>query len=460
MILTYFPAISITLLMMSAYILSVLSQSLYENEQVKLFAKANIIADTLSSMTLDGSDAEEDIARILAGTTVRGIIVNSAYTVLIDTAQESDLEGKIFTRDIIKTALSGVQANSLDTDTDTDSQTMSVCVPVKQGETITGATYLTSSVADIEHTLHYIRTSLLLFCIVISILVGLLSLGISYIVTAPLDEFIQTAKEISKGNFSVRIKVKGHNEMSQMAEMLNYMCGELETLDERRKKFVSDASHELKTPLATIKLICDSLVTNEEPNVTVIKEFLGDLSDEVDRLTRVIERLLALTKLDSGNTIAKFESVDIVVMLNTIVRKLTAAANAKDIVLYAELDESHAQPLMLDYDKIWEAIYNIVDNAIKYSPEGGFVRVALQFEPENVMIRIEDNGPGIPAEETERIFERFYRLDDSRARDTGGTGLGLAIAKEAIIMHGGEIMVEGSEGMGSVFIITLPYVHE
>lgn len=453
-------AIAITLTMMSIYILSILSESLYNREQVKMYAKANIIADTLSSYSSLDIAEEEDISRILAGTTVRGIITNSAYTVLVDTAQESDIEGKVFTRDIIKTALSGEQANSLDKDLETGMNTMAVCVPVKHGDTVIGATYLMSSVSDIDMTIKYIQTSLIVFSVLISILVGLLSLGISYIVTAPMDEFINAAKEISKGNFSVRLKVKGRSEMAQMAETLNYMCSELETLDERRKKFVSDASHELKTPLATIKLICDSLVTQEEPDMQVVKEFLGDLSDEVDRLTRVIERLLALTKLDSGNTTAKFESVDIVVMLGTIVRKLTATADAKEIVLYAELDEENAQPLMLDYDKMWEAIYNIVDNAIKYSPEGGFVRVSLVFETDKAVVRVEDNGPGIPEEESERIFERFYRLDDSRARDTGGTGLGLAIAREAVIMHGGTIFVEGSEGIGSIFTIELPYVHD
>lgn len=453
-------AIAITLTMMSIYILSILSENLYSREQVKMYAKANIIADTLSSYSSLDAAEEEDISRILAGTTVRGIITNSAYMVLVDTAQESDIEGKVFTRDIIKTALSGEQANSLDRDSETGMNTMAVCVPVKHGDTVIGATYLMSSVSDIDLTIKYIQTSLMVFSVLISILVGLLSLGISYIVTAPMDEFINAAKEISKGNFSVRLKVKGRSEMAQMAETLNYMCSELETLDERRKKFVSDASHELKTPLATIKLICDSLVTQEEPDMQVVKEFLGDLSDEVDRLTRVIERLLALTKLDSGNTTAKFESVDIVVMLGTIVRKLTTTADAKEIVLYAELDEENAQPLMLDYDKMWEAIYNIVDNAIKYSPEGGFVRVSLVFEEDKAVVRIEDNGPGIPEEESERIFERFYRLDDSRARDTGGTGLGLAIAREAVIMHGGAIFVEGSEGIGSIFTIELPYVHD
>lgn len=460
MIATYFMVILITLVLMSIYILGVLNENLYENERVKLFAKANIIADTASAyVVMNDKTVEDDVLQILAGTSVRGIIVNSAYNVLLDTSPESDLEGKIFTRDIIKTSLSGEQASSVDR-AESDVNTMSVCVPIKQNERIVGAAYLMMSVDDIDATIGYIKFSLYIFSALISILVGMLSLGMSYIVTSPVDEFIAVAKEISKGNFSRRLTVKGHNELSQMAETLNYMCDELETLEERRKKFVSDASHELKTPLATIKLICDSLVTTEKPDIHVVKEFLGDLSDEVDRLTRIVERLLALTKLDSGNAAPKFESVDITALLNSVVRKLTPTANAKDIVLYTELEDTAAQPMMLDYDKIWEAVYNITDNAIKYSPEGGFVKVHLVFEDKRAVIQIEDNGPGIPEEEKDRIFERFYRLDDSRARDTGGTGLGLAIAKEAIMMHGGEITIQSEAGMGSIFTITLPYIQE
>ncbi len=146
-------------------------------------------APVSSYSSLDAAE-EEDISRILAGTTVRGIITNSAYMVLVDTAQESDIEGKVFTRDIIKTALSGEQANSLDRDSETGMNTMAVCVPVKHGDTVIGATYLMSSVSDIDLTIKYIQTSLMVFSVLISILVGLLSLGISYIVTAPMDEFI------------------------------------------------------------------------------------------------------------------------------------------------------------------------------------------------------------------------------------------------------------------------------
>ena len=181
------------------------------------------------------------------------------------------------------------------------------------------------------------------------------------------------------------------------------------------------------------------------------------MSDEVDRLTRIVERLLTLTKLDSGKSEPKLTPVDFVVMLNAITKKLTPAADSKNIVLYSDFGNVSLEPMNLDYDKIWEAIYNILDNAIKYSPVGGFVKVSLDAEDKWVSVKVEDNGPGIPDSEKEHIFERFYRLDDSRARDTGGTGLGLAIAKESVLLHGGQIGVTGTEGMGSTFYIKLPY---
>ena len=126
----------------------------------------------------------------------------------------------------------------------------------------------------------------------------------------------------------------------------------------------------------------------------------------------------------------------------------------------ADFDDITLEPVMLDYDKIWEAVYNVTDNAIKYTPEGGMVRMGLGIKNQMLVVTVEDNGPGIPDSEKEHIFDRFYRLDDSRARDTGGTGLGLAIAKEAVMLHGGEISVKDARGGGSIFTITIPYIRE
>ena len=452
---TYFVVIMVTLVLMSIYILGVLKERLYENEQVNMFAKANIVADTMSPHMSDGESAAagEDVLQILTGTNIRAVAVNKAYTVVFDT--NSELVGKVFIRDIINTALNGEQDFNI-AENELGNNMLSIAVPIKSGDSPIGAIYLIETIDSIDKTISFITLNLLTVSILISVLVGMLSLGMSFIVTSPIDEFIAVAKEISKGNFDKKIKVKGHNEFAQMAETLNYMTTELADLEEKRRKFVSDVSHELKTPLATIKLICDSIVDTPDPDVEMLLEFLNDLSNEVDRLTRIVERLLALTKMDSCKNVAKLVPVDMAAMIHAIVRNLTPKATEKGIVLYSNLTSDIKEEVMLDYDKIWEAIYNIIDNAIKYSPENGFVKVSLLKDGKFAVVRVEDNGPGIPESEKDKIFERFYRLDDSRARDTGGTGLGLAIAKEAVLMHGGTIEVTSEGEMGSTFSIYLP----
>ncbi len=455
---TYIFVILITLILMSIYVSGALKDKLYENERVDLFAKANIIAELVpANMQLEYDDGTiQNINRILSGTSLRGIIVNPAYSVVLDTGTDVNLTGKIFMRDILKTSLEGGQAHTITT-SEQGTNILAVTVPLKRGSVIVGAVYLFETIDGIDKTISSVTFSLLVFSALISILVGMLSFGMSYIITSPIDEVTKAAKEISKGNFSVRLPVKGHNEFSQLSQTMNFMSSELENLDENRRKFVSDASHEIKTPLSTIKLICDSLVSTENPDPQMTKEFLGDLSDEVDRLTRIVERLLTLTKLDSGKSEPQFVPVDFIVMINAITKKLTPAAEQKNIVLYTDFGDISLEPLILDYDKIWEAVYNIIDNAIKYSPAGGFVKVGILMENKWITLTVEDNGPGIPDSEQEHIFNRFYRLDDSRARDTGGTGLGLAIAKESVLLHGGQIGVNSLEGMGSTFYIRLPY---
>ena len=454
---TYFVIIMVTLGLMSIYILGVLEDRLYENERVNMFAKANILANNISPYFDDSytRQTQKDILQLLSGTNIRAVAVNNAYKVVYDSS--SELDGKIFIRDIINTAALGEQAYKV-SENDLGYNMLSVAVPVKKSDKTIGVIYLITTIENIDKTISYIIINLLTISVLISILVGMLSLGMSFIVTSPLDEFIAVAKEISKGNFDKKVKVKGHNEFAQMAETLNYMTDELASLEEKRHKFVSDVSHELKTPLATIKLICDSIVDTPDPDAEMLKDFLGDLSNEVDRLTRIVESLLALTKLNSGNATPKLVAVDIAAMIHAIIRNLTPAANAKDVVLYSDYTPEIHEEIMLDYDKIWEAIYNIIENAIKYSPASGFVKISLLKEEQNAVIRVEDNGPGIPESEKEHIFERFFRLDDSRARDTGGTGLGLAIAKEAVLMHGGTIKVSSEGEMGSIFSVSLPMI--
>lgn len=454
MMATYVAVILLTMVLLSVYVLGVVTQRLYDSERVKLFAKANIVSALITDTENIDEQTRFNIAQTLAGSSIRGIAVHSDCRAYFDTNAESDLVGKIIIREAISRCMAeDDQAYSYGK----ENSMMSVAVPVSVSGAKAGAVYLVESVSDIDATISNIRGNLVLFAVLISLLVAFLSLGLSLMTTAPIDNFISVAKEISKGNFNIKAEEKGCSELQEMAKALNIMSSELDNFEQNRKKFVSDVSHELKTPLATIKLICDSLVTTDDPAPEMIRDFLGDLSDEVDRLTRLVERLLTLTKMDASQNSAEPTPVDFVVMLNAIIRKLTPNAEAKNIVLYQDFSIPALEPIMLDYDKIWEAVYNIVDNAIKYTPEGGFVKLGLDLDGGAVHVAVEDNGPGIPDEEKDHIFERFYRLDDSRARDTGGTGLGLAIAKEAVQLHGGNIEVKNSENGGSIFVITLPY---
>ncbi|MBS7299294.1 MAG: HAMP domain-containing protein [Eubacteriales bacterium] len=459
MMLTYVVAILITLSLMSVYILGVLTESLHKNESVNLFAKANIIADTVAGaidvFDVFDDNADRQIEQIISGTVIRALAVNPSCTVLYDSNTEASLEGKVLMRDVINTAMQGEQAQTL-SKSDDGNTIMSVAVPVMRDEKIKGVVYLVETIDDIDKTISYVKMNMIVFSVLISILVGMLSMGMSIMVTSRLDEFIKAAKEISNGNYKTRVNVSGDSELQELSDAMNSMCQALENVDETHKKFISDVSHELKTPLASIKLICDSIVDTAEPDIEMIKEFLADLSNEVDRLTRIVERLLTLTKIGNEEEQPTLTPVDFVVMLNAIMNRLRPNAEAKHILLCGDFDSADITPVLIDYDKLWEAVYNITDNAIKYTPENGTVKMELSSDAVEMSVSVSDNGPGIPESERECIFDRFYRLDDSRTRETGGTGLGLAIAKEAVLLHGGRIEVQESEMGGCKFIISIP----
>lgn len=462
MLSTYIAVTLITLILMCVYIIGILSENLYSEKNTMLFAKANIISQTVSNVWNGEEDqnvlylrVEDIVERSLAGTNIRGVVTNASYTVIYDNNSEADMVGKVFMRDVLKRAIDGEQADSM---FDSDSgKTTTVSVPIENNGIIVGGVYLAENVSSISDTIDTIKTSLIIFSVLIIFIIGMLSIGISYIITQPMSEFIAAAKAISKGDFSHRVSVRGISEMSQMGRTLNYMCDELNALDEKRKNFVSDVSHELKTPMAGIKLLCDSLVEAENPDMATIREFLGDMSEEIDRLTRLINRLLTLSRLDAGTNLS-FAEADITALVANVIRSLKNIASEKGISIEYSFKGCSNRMLMIDYDKIYEAVYNIVDNAIKYAPESGSVGVRVGCDDGYCVIEIEDNGSGIPDGEKLKIFDRFYRLDDSRARDTGGTGLGLAISKEAVLLHGGSVEVVDAPEQGSIFIIKLPLI--
>ena len=461
MLATYICVTLVTLVLMCVYIISTLSENLNSDRTTRLFAKANIISMTAANVW-DSEDEnvmylrfQDIMERSLAGTSIRGVVTNTSYTVLYDNNSEADMAGRVFMRDVLKRAIDGEQAESM---FESDSgKTITVSVPVERNGVIIGGVYLAENVSSISDTVDSIQASLIVFSALIILIVAMLSIGISYIITQPMADFIEVAHAISKGDFSKRAAVKGTSEMAQMGRALNYMCDELNALDEKRKNFVSDVSHELKTPMAGIKLLCDSLIEAEDPGMDTIREFLGDMSEEIDRLTRLINRLLTLSRLDAGADNLNLSNVDITMLVGAVIRSLKQFASEKNIAVDLDIKMGTERELAADYDKMYESVYNIVDNAIKYTEENGEVHIRNYRENGMCIIEVEDSGPGIPDDEKHRVFDRFYRLDDSRARDTGGTGLGLAISKEAVQLHGGTIEVLDAPKGGSIFRISVPY---
>jgi two-component system sensor histidine kinase VicK len=237
--------------------------------------------------------------------------------------------------------------------------------------------------------------------------------------------------------------------------LLHDVTGRYE-LDKSRREFVADVSHELRTPLTGIKGAVETVIENPMLDDELKNNLLEMAIEECDRMTRIVGDLLVLSRLDNKRTSWKIETFELVRFVEHIYDVLSADAKAKNHeftkVVYKDVPEITA-----DREKLQQVIINIVSNAMKYTPDGGKIDIFAKGEKDFAVIRVTDNGWGIPEEDLPRIFERFYRVEKSRTSDAGGTGLGLAIAKEILDAHGGDISIESAVGKGTSVTVKIPY---
>lgn len=235
------------------------------------------------------------------------------------------------------------------------------------------------------------------------------------------------------------------------------MLGRLKILDESREEFVSNVSHELKTPMTSMKVLADSLLEMKEAPVEMYQEFMQDIAKEIDRENQIITDLLSLVKMDKTGQNLNIKTVNINELLEQILKRLRPIADKKNVEMVME----SFRPVSAEIDemKFTLAISNLVENAIKYNHENGWVHVSLNADHKYFYIKVEDSGIGIPEEDQPHIFERFYRVDKSHSREIGGTGLGLAIARNAVIVHRGAIKVYSNEGEGTTFTVRIPLTY-
>ena len=318
----------------------------------------------------------------------------------------------------------------------------------------TGALLRVVSVQDTVDSLTSMQDRMLgIFALALAVVLVLAGF-IARIVTRPVAELSAGIERMSKGDYQHRVHVKGRSELAQLAAAFNQMSEQVHSLDEARNQFVSNASHELKTPLATIKILVESMLYQDDMPAELRSEFLGDIDREIDRLSSVVGDLLTLVHIDSHKLRLRREMMVFSDTVRETVARLTPLAKKRGQQIVARIADGCE--MFADPGKLSQVCYNILENAIKYTPDGGTITVVLSRMGRDAVLEITDTGVGIPEEDLPHVFDRFYRVDKARSRDTGGTGLGLSIVQQIVRLHAGSVTVQSEPGKGTTFTVQLP----
>ena len=328
--------------------------------------------------------------------------------------------------------------------------------PIYNDGDLIGVLVYISQAQEIYESLRTLRGQTLLWMLLVAASALIISMFVVRTITRPIGELSAGISRMSRGDLSSRVEVRGKNEFAQLASAFNSMCERLEKLDMSRNQFVSNASHELKTPLSTMKILLETLLYQDAYDPQMQKEFLTDINKEIDRLNRIVSDLLTLVNIASDGMHLNASELRLRDVVTEQVKRLSPLARERGIELSCLIRDPCET--VGDSLKLQQVFYNVIDNAIKYTPRGGEVHVELSRVGKRAVVRVEDTGIGIPAEDLPHIFDRFYRVDKARSRETGGTGLGLSIVRQIVLLHNGDIRAESEENKGSTFIIELPII--
>ena len=328
-----------------------------------------------------------------------------------------------------------------------------MAIPLSAKGELTGALYLTELDEERAEIILSFQNRIRAASLGIGALALVLALVFVFLLVNRIRAIVRSMHVVAEGDYSYRHVNRGRDEITELGEEFNQLTERLQTTEQQRRRFVSDASHELKTPLASIRLLADSIVQNENVDPATMREFVTDIGTEAKRLQRTTDKLLTLSRLDDGveEELADVDVKDVV--LNTLV-PLRPLAQEKNVTLETELEEGCV--IRATEDDLFHIVFNLVENAVKYNVPGGAVHIALKGDEKQVILAVSDTGIGIPEEDRANIFSRFYRVDKARSREAGGSGLGLSIVHDTVLALGGSIEVGQNTPQGSIFTVAFP----
>ena len=446
--LSYILIIAAVMLLLNTYPLVVSQDMVFRSKETSMQSSVSVMVHSLSGLDVLN---EENVASAMAVVEETGmsrvLVTDNAGKVLYDTRETGSVVGDYILYTEIVQALLGNDAFSCTYENGAFRSRASS--PILYQNRIIGAVYAYEFDTEQAALLAGLQENLLSLSAVIGLMVLVLSLVLSKAFTRKIAQLLTAIRQVREGAYSHRAKISGHDEIAQIGHEFNSLTDRLQVTENARRRFVSDASHELKTPLATIRLLTDSILQTENMDAETTREFVADIGSEAERLSRITEDLLRLTKLDSG-VLEPISAVNVLPVLEQVMRMLSLVAQEKGLELTYVAEEDCV--VQSTKDEIHQVIYNLTDNALKYS-FGGTVQVTLEKDGDTVILSVADQGPGIPEEDLERIFDRFFRVDKARSRAAGGTGLGLSIVSDTVKRRGGSVRAENRPEGGALFTV-------
>ena len=419
----------------------------YQNKETALESKVNLVSSEISKLDIINPQTVADAVSSTDSLKVsRMVITDESGNVIFDSNTE-DTELLPAVQERIKTALDGNDVFEWNYH-DGLMISESVSPVISYGITI-GSVYLLEEDFQQGSLLRSIQMTVLSITLILELAVILFSLAFSHTFSQRLKRIMASMQIIQEGDFSHKVVMNGHDELTVLGDEFNKLAERLQTSENKRRQFVSDASHELKTPLASIKLLAETILQNDMDMETV-REFVGDIGDEADRLNRMSQKLLDLTRGDGEDT----EESEIIYMAPTVervVRMLSTQASQSQVTITTVINTD--APILIREDDFYRIVFNLVENGIKYNVPGGALTITLDRTEELGILKVSDTGTGIPEDALGHIFERFYRVDKARSRASGGSGLGLSIVRNMVQRNQGNILVESTCGKGTTFTV-------
>ena len=446
-------------LILSAAVLKYYEKRAVSIRESEILSQAKILANQIATseyMKLGADVSSSNIqTQIDMLTTIydgRVIVVDDNCKVYYDTYNLDD--HKLIIAEEVMRSFKGEDIVHYDSENHYIEMTIPISDPDDKSETVIGVMLISVSTDNIVINQSYMRQVAVIVMVMVGIAIVFFAILLLLYFLKPLQKIEEGIAAIKNGYGEYNLQVNDYTETAGICEKINQMLGRIKIMDDSRQEFVSNVSHELKTPLTSMKVLADSLNGQDNVPIELYQEFMSDIGEEIDRETKIINDLLSLVKMDRAAASLNVSAVNMNELIELILKRLRPIAEKQQVEVVFE----SFRPVAAEVDevKISLAITNLVENGIKYNKEGGWVHVTLNADHQYCYIKVEDSGMGIPQDSLDYVFERFYRVDKSHSREIGGTGLGLAITKNAVTMHNGDIKVHSVLGEGTMFDVRIP----